>query len=340
MSSLAKLIVFFFFIFNNVFIYIEANKKKTSMIQAHNTGSKEKYLLKSSKQLKSISKTNGEISNSPFSGEISCSSSDDFLKNKNSKKTSDSSHVLDASKKFALPSVIQRCINNGDIALTFDDGVGKSTKDVLEILQSEGVKATFFVLGNTLDSSIIGEIFANRTLHQMLEDGHTIASHSYSHPNFDEYWPEGISHEMERAKNLFIKHVGVAPRFMRPPFGNATPRTIQSLHSLGYFIIGWNVDTNDWMHAGAPEKSLKDFTSKLPNSDLIDSIRFQKGGLTDLGMKTMINNILESKIALMHDIHPSIVHFLPPLIKQARKLGYRFVNMEDCLGGINPYFAQ
>ena len=255
-------------------------------------------------------------------------------------RTNDNLPVLEASKKYDLPEVIVKCVRRGDIALTFDDGVSKVTKDVLDILRREKVKATFFVIGNTLDSPVLGEEFAKQLLNQMIEDGHVIASHSYSHPDFNTYWPEGIYHEMNRANELFIKSVGISPRFMRPPFGNVSPRTVQALHDLGYFIIRWNVDTNDWMYTDAPEKSFREFSGKLPNEDDINNIRWQKNGLTELGIKTMINNILDSKIALMHDIHPGINMFLPRLIQHARALGYQFVSMDECLGGINPYFES
>lgn len=248
--------------------------------------------------------------------------------------------VADASIKHGLPSVIEKCKNPGDLALTFDDGVSKITQAVLDILKRENVRATFFILGNTLDSPILGEEYVRNILNVMLKNGHTIGSHSYSHPNFDEYWPEGIQHEMDKAKQLFRKLVGKAPRFMRPPFGNVTTRTLKALHDLGYFIIKWNVDTNDWMHVDAPEKSFLDFRNKLPDENKINEIRWQKHGLTDLGVKTIINGVLGSKIALMHDIHIGIVEFLPQLIKHTKSLGYKLVSMEECLGGIDPYFDE
>lgn len=279
-----------------------------------------------------------ETSLSPDSSSDSYYSPSDPIGEKSSPK--DDLPLLEANKKYGLPKVIEKCVRPGDIALTFDDGVSKVTKDVLDILRRENVKATFFVIGNTLDSPILGEKFAGEVLNQMLKDGHVIASHSYSHPNFDEFWPEGIHHEMNRAKELFIKHIGKSPRFMRPPFGNVTPRTIQALHDLGYFIIRWNVDTNDWMHTDAPEKSYHEFRSKLPDEAKINEIRWQKNGLTELGIRTMINGILDSKIALMHDIHPGITRFLPRLIKHARALGYQLVSMDECLGGIHPYFES
>lgn len=255
-------------------------------------------------------------------------------------KNLDNASVRDASKKYGLPSVIEKCVTRGDIALTFDDGISLVTQKVLNILRKENVKATFFVLGNTLDSPVLGENLAQNILRQMLRDGHVIGSHSYSHPNFDEYWPEGIQHEMNRSKELFKKHIRKAPRFMRPPFGNATPQTIQALNDLGYFIIRWNLDTNDWMYINEPEKTINEFSKKLPDEVQINNIRFQKSGLTELGIKTMINNILDSKIALMHDIHLTITSFLSKLINHARYLGYKFVSMDECLGGIDPYFNE
>lgn len=297
----------------------------------------DKIMLKPCKN-SSESNQDTAIANSPFDkikwDEFESESSPKLIQQK------DDLPVLEASKKYGLPSVIEKCVTRGDIALSFDDGVSRVTQEVLNILRKARVKATFFVLGNTLDSPILGEDFAKKVLTQMIEDGHVIASHSYSHPNFDDYWPEGIQHEMNRAKGLFQKHISRSPRFMRPPFGNASPRTIKALNDLGYFIIRWNVDTNDWMHKYAPEKSLREFSSKLPEQEKINSVRWQKGGLTDLGVRTVINGILDSKIALMHDIHSGITGFLPQLIQHARNLGYRFVSMDECLGGINPYFEE
>ena len=297
-----------------------------------------KQLLKSCKNSSAI------IANSPFSHitfeeEVAFKTESTSSDNEPQSQL-DNSSVLEASRTYGHPSVIEKCLVRGDIALTFDDGISMITQYVLKILRREGIKATFFVIGNTLDSVQLGDEFAKKVLAEMIEDGHVVASHSYSHPNFDEYWPEGIQHEMNRAKDLFHKHMGKSPRFMRPSFGNTTPRTVKALHDLGYFIIRWNVDTNDWMHKEAPEKALVEFSSKLPDREKINSIRWQKNGLTELGVKTMINSILDSRIVLMHDIHLGIVNFLPRLISHARNLGYRFVSMDECLGGINPYFED
>lgn len=305
--------------------------------------SKKKYkdgkrgMLKSTKSVPSSGDEN-YIINSPFSKIRWSDNIEQKTVIESDQFTMDNLPVREASKKYGFPNVVEKCMRKGDIALTFDDGVSRITQNVLSILKNENVTATFFVLGNTLDSPTLGEEFVKQILTQMIQDGHVIASHSYSHPNFDELWPEGIQHEMDRAKGLFQKHIGKAPRFMRPPFGNATPRTIEALHNLGYFIIRWNVDTNDWMYTTEPAKSLTEFSSKLPEESQINNIRWQKNGLTELGVRTMINGILDSKIALMHDIHSGIVEFLPGLIRHARSLGYRFVSMDDCLGGINPYF--
>ena len=310
---------------------IEKNKKK-------NNG-RRKDMLKSAKVVPS-SEDENYVTNAPFS---KIRWNDELIETIESEVESfvlDNLPVREASQKYGLPKVIEKCVRKGDIALTFDDGVSRVTQEVLNILKNENVKATFFILGNTLDSPTLGEEFAKNILSQMIQNGHVVASHSYSHPNFDEYWPEGIQHEMGRAKDLFLKHIGLAPRFMRPPFGNVTPRTIEALQNLGYFIIRWNVDTNDWMYTNAPEKSLVEFSSKLPDESKINNIRWQKNGLTELGIRTMINGILDSKIALMHDIHAGIVQFLPGLIQRARSLGYKFVSMDECLGGINPYFEE
>lgn len=314
---------------------VDIYKKKLHSNQKKKKARREKSLLKS---YKNDSSHEDVIISNHVLPQVNWT--DESLKSSSSFKNSrlDNLPVLEASKKYGLPLVIDKCVVRGDIALTFDDGVSYVTQKVLDILRQEDIKATFFILGNTLDSTVLGETFAKKILKQMIADGHVVASHSYSHPNFDGYWPEGIRYEMNRSNELFQKHIGKSPRFMRPPFGNVTPQTIKALHDLGYFIIRWNVDTNDWIHKEAPSTLLKEFSSKLPDQQRIDSIKLQKCGLTDLGVRTIINGILDSKIALMHDIHPGIISFLPQLIQHTKNLGYRFVSMQECLGGINPYF--
>lgn len=239
-------------------------------------------------------------------------------------------------RQAGLPAVVTKCVRKGDLALTFDDGVSAVTLDVLAMLKREGVKGTFFVIGNTLENYRIAGRAPAEVMKMIIDDGHEVGSHTYSHPNFDNYWPEGITCEMNKAGGLIKDAIGKTPRIMRPPYGNASQRTIQALHDLGYFIVNWNVDTNDWAHKYAPDQAVQEFASKVPTTEQIKNIELQKGP----NQQAMLMDVLDSKIVLMHDILPNIVHYGPKIIQQAKALGYRFVTVSECLGGVNPYFES
>jgi peptidoglycan/xylan/chitin deacetylase (PgdA/CDA1 family) len=226
--------------------------------------------------------------------------------------------VTESIETGVLPSVITRCVNPMDMALTFDDGLHSATASVLDILKAESIPATFFIQGNSLECALVGDHMPQSLLKRMLAEGHTIASHSYSHPDFNTYWPDGIKCEMDKTADLFRGLIGKAPRFMRPPYGNADPKTQAVLHDLGYFIIRWNLDTNDW---------------RYPDDDKRIAHNFENGA-SSLSRKKL------PAIVLMHDVYTNIPAYLTEIIKRARHLGYNFVNMEQCLGGIDPYFAE
>ena len=244
--------------------------------------------------------------------------------------------VREVHDLMGFPSVITKCHKKGDLALTFDDGLSAVTLDVIEMLKREKVTATFFIIGQTLELRTIGNRQPTAILEALLENSHELASHSYSHPNFNDYWPEGIECEMNKTAGLFDSLIGRKPRFMRPPFGNASERTIKALHNLGYFIINWNADTNDWLHKNTPERALLEFHNKVPSLAHLKMIQLQKGP----NQKAALLNALDSKIVLMHDILPNIVDYGPKIIAHARALGYNFVTMSECLGGVNPYFKD
>ena len=128
------------------------------------------------------------------------------------------------------------------VALTFDDGPSKYTLELLEILEENNVKATFFVIGSSVErhSSIIKE---------MVNDGHQIESHSLNHSNFTEITTEEMIKELEKTKEILSKH-GVIPTLVRPPYGRINESVKQN---IGYPLILWSLDTRDWDHRNSEE---------------------------------------------------------------------------------------
>ena len=124
----------------------------------------------------------------------------------------------------------------GKVALTFDDGPDASaTETILAILRKYHIRATFFVIGNRADAR-------PDLIRKVLDDGHLIvANHSWSHPDFHAISVPAQSEQFSRTDAAF--GAGFNPKFFRYPFGNSSCETNDLVHSRGYRIVGWHVDS-------------------------------------------------------------------------------------------------
>jgi peptidoglycan/xylan/chitin deacetylase (PgdA/CDA1 family) len=131
------------------------------------------------------------------------------------------------------------------IAMTFDDGPSAAlTPKLLDILAAHHIKVTFFVLGEMVAEH--PEILARAA-----REGHEIASHSWSHPNFAKISQENIRSQLRRTDDQIKSATGKRPTLFRPPYGSITEREKRWIHDqFGYDIILWDVDPLDWKRPG------------------------------------------------------------------------------------------
>ena len=127
-----------------------------------------------------------------------------------------------------------------EIAVTFDDGPHPQyTPEVLRILSSYRIRATFFLLGNRAEES--PEIVT-----RIADAGHEIANHSYSHPYFSKVTLERAKWEIREAERC-VSGIGVPyHRIFRPPFGNFGHRSLLSPWLCSHSVVYWNVDLKDY----------------------------------------------------------------------------------------------
>lgn len=199
------------------------------------------------------------------------------------------------------------CNTKGTFALTFDDGPSEFTGDLLDTLKAANVKATFFVVGNMIDSS---PTYANH-LYRAYNEGHLIGSHGYSHTDLMQLSKSEIVAEMKRASDSIFRVIGVHPRLMRPPYGSVDDRVIEILtKDLSYRIINWNYDTFDWqdLNTNTLISKTKDILEKYRNS-----------------FRT------KSFIALMHDIIKTTVDAQATLIDLVKNSNYKLMRLDECL---------
>jgi peptidoglycan-N-acetylglucosamine deacetylase len=121
------------------------------------------------------------------------------------------------------------------IALTFDDGPGPYTSNVLSILKHHHAKGTFFEIGDQVSSES----------RKVLKSGNELANHSYRHESYP-------SRASMAATNSRIKSTtGFEPCLFRPPGGAFNSRVVADARSLGMTTVIWNVDPRDWSTPGS-----------------------------------------------------------------------------------------
>jgi len=124
------------------------------------------------------------------------------------------------------------------IALTFDDGPGRLTEPVLDVLGARGARATFNVLGERVEGR-------ERLLRRILEEGHEIGSHAFHHEHLGgrplEAW-----RQLRRTGAALQEAVGIRPSVFRAPYGHVSRGVVAAAGVLGMTTVGWDVDPRDY----------------------------------------------------------------------------------------------
>ena len=140
-------------------------------------------------------------------------------------------------------------LRDHEVVLTFDDGpLPHNSNQILEILASQCVKATFFTVGSMARNSPEG-------VRKLREAGHTIATHTQTHPiGFDKFSPERARQEIDEGIASVTAALGegggLAP-FFRPPGLRRSPAVEDYLASLGIQIWSADFPADDWRHIPA-----------------------------------------------------------------------------------------
>lgn len=177
------------------------------------------------------------------------------------------------------------------LALTFDDGPGEYTQELLDCLEENNAHATFFMLGQNVSAYPDAP-------KRMLEIGCEIGSHSWDHTQLTTIDLDAVAKQFSDTDNALIEACGQAASVARAPYGDGNT-DIYNTVAKPFFM--WSLDTEDW---------------KLMDADA-DYDAVMNGDLTD------------GSIILMHDIHqPSVqaaIRFIPELIAK----GYKLVTVSE-----------
>ena len=166
--------------------------------------------------------------------------------------------VRDTETKAEEPAKINPVKSSGKkIYLTFDDGPSSNTDQILDILKDYDVKATFFVVGKTDERSV-------KAYQRIVEEGHTLAMHSYSH-RYDEIYEskEAFARDLNSLQEYLYETTGVWPRIYRFPGGSSNTvskvdmqELIEYLTDIGITYFDWNVASGDAVSRTLPAETI------------------------------------------------------------------------------------
>ncbi len=150
------------------------------------------------------------------------------------------------------------------VALTFDDGPGPSTPAVLDVLASEGVRATFFVLGRQVERH-------PELVRRMVDEGHQVANHGYDHGILVFRGAGHVAAQLRRTERAVAAAAGegAMTRLFRAPHGFRGPATALGARRAGYRTAAWTRGVFDSAEPGAAAIARRSVRALAPGTVLL-----------------------------------------------------------------------
>lgn len=179
------------------------------------------------------------------------------------------------------------------VCFTFDDGpYAPVTNKILDTLEKYNGRATFFVVGDRADTYSAEIIRASKM-------GCEIGTHTYSHVNLNSLSVPEMQEEIKKSCDAISKYTGKKVKVLRPPEGAAND-TVKA--NVGMPMVLWSVDSRDWDYRNA-----------------------------DKDYQTVMDNVFDGSIVLMHDLYPATADAVARLIPELAKQGYKFVTFSELM---------
>lgn len=203
---------------------------------------------------------------------------------------------------YTSPTLFSEEINIQDnrklVALTFDDGPSEYTEELVEVLNNNNIKATFFVIGiNCIDYP--------EALTAISDSGHELAIHGNTHKSFTKLSIKEVNNEILDTINYIESLKLTVSKLVRPPYGNLNSNLKENIE---YPFILWSIDTEDW---------------KTKDKEQIKA--------------EILNNIQEGSIILMHDtkaVHNVDIAVLEEILPELTT-EYNFVTISELVDHFN-----
>jgi peptidoglycan/xylan/chitin deacetylase (PgdA/CDA1 family) len=188
------------------------------------------------------------------------------------------------------------------VALTFDDGPTKyQTKEILKALDEAGIKATFYLVGKSIEENI-------QETKYIIDKGHEVGNHSYSHQRMILKSYRFVAEELEKTNELIAQAGYRGEISFRPPYGKKFLSLPYYLHNKNITTVTWDVEPETHLDKNASARDIS---------------------------KYVVQNTKPGSIILLHVMFKSRVNSLaavPLIVQQLKGKGYRFVTVSELIG--------
>ena len=211
--------------------------------------------------------------------------------------------VFDIGSQFFIRTVWKG--PKGKVTFTFDDGPHPIyTAQILNVLEEEGVQASFFCIGKHAEQY-------PEVLRQIDAQGHAIGNHTYLHTHrLGMMSVDKVRAEISHGKQVISEIIGKKPRMFRPPFGVVNPKIAKAVEAERDVIIGWDLRSRDGV-----ARSEKQILSRV------------------------VPHLKGSSLLLFHDTNPHTAGALRTVIHICRENGTEIVSLQQ-LTGVAPYLEN
>ena len=180
------------------------------------------------------------------------------------------------------------------IYLTFDCGFENgNTPKILDALKKHKAPATFFIVGNFMETS-------PDLVKRMVEEGHTVGNHTYHHPDMSKMGTkEDFSSELKSLEELYEKSIGKPmSTYYRPPQGIYSEDNLKMAKEMGYQTVFWSLAYVDWNQDRQPTK--------------------------EEAFEKLLGRIHPGAVVLLHNTSATNGQILDELLTKWEEMGYEF----------------
>ena len=200
--------------------------------------------------------------------------------------------ILDEYKGIAMGNKESK-----KVYLTFDEGYEAGyTEKILETLKQNEVKACFFITAHYVNTQ-------PELVQKMIDEGHTIGNHTVNHKSMPSLSLEEIKKEIMELHTAIYEKFGYEMKYIRPPKGEYSEKTVAYCNSLGYTTVMWSFAYDDWDE--------------------------NKQGREEYAKKKIIDNIHNGAVILLHGNSKDNTNVLDYCIKEIKNMGYEFASLDD-----------